>query len=143
MTRREVRLHSRLRRPDVSKDALAAFALDVMGRIGLEGEVGIKLCGLRTMVEFNRKYRGKSGPTDVLAFPDGGADESGSVYLGDILIALPVAEAAARERGHSLDLELKRLLLHGLLHLAGHDHETDGGRMARKERTLRKVWGLP
>ena len=142
MTRREVRFHCRLSKPAIHKDALVAFALDVLGRLGLEGEVGVKLCSDATMASYNRKYRHKAGPTDVLSFPDGTRDQEGSTYLGDILIALPVAARQAKEAGHDLKTELKILLLHGLLHLNGYDHETDGGTMHRKEKALRKEWGI-
>lgn len=143
MTRREVRLHCRLRRPAIPRDDLAGFALDVLGRLNLEGEVGVKLCSVRAMAGLNRRFRGKSGPTDVLAFSDGTGRPDGTPYLGDVVIAASVAEDQAREAGIPFEAELRRLLLHGLLHLAGFDHETDGGTMARKERGLRKEWGLP
>ncbi len=143
MTRREVRLHCSLRKPVIPRDDLAGFALDVLGRLGLEGEVGVKLCSSRAMAELNRRFRGKSGPTDVLAFPDGTARPDGTTYIGDVVIAAPVAQAQAKEAGIPFEAELRRLLLHGLMHLAGFDHETDGGTMARKERSLRKEWGLP
>lgn len=142
MTRREVRLHCRLRKPAIPKDELAAFALDALGRLGLEGELGVKFCSDAAMAEANSTYRHKAGPTDVLSFPDGAADPEGGVYIGDILIALPVAARQAKEAGHPLATEVKRLLLHGILHLAGYDHETDGGTMTRKERALRKEWGI-
>jgi probable rRNA maturation factor len=121
---------------------LAAFALDVLGRLGMEGEVGVKLCSDATMAAYNRKYRHKAGPTDVLSFPDGSLGQEGGVYLGDIVIAVPVAARQAKEAGHALAVELQILLLHGLLHLAGYDHETDGGAMSRKERALRKERGI-
>jgi len=142
MTRREVRLHSRLSKPAIPKDALVAFALDVLGRLALEGEVGVKLCSDATMAAYNRKYRHKAGPTDVLSFPDGSLRQEGGVYLGDIVIAVPVAARQAKAAGHALAVELQILLLHGLLHLAGYDHEKDGGTMSRKERALRKEWGI-
>lgn len=143
MSRREVRLHCRLKSPAVPKDDLAGFALDVLGRLDLEGEVGVKLCSARAMADMNRRFRGKGGPTDVLAFPDGTERPDGTAYIGDVVIAAPVAQAQARVAGIPFEAELRRLLLHGLLHLAGYDHETDGGTMARKERGLRKEWGLP
>jgi len=142
MKRREVRLHSRLRTLQIPKQELVAFALDVLGRLDLTGEVGIRICGDRTMAEFNRRFRGKSGPTDVLSFPDGTRAPDGTVYIGDILIAGPFADNAARSAGLPFEQELKRLLLHGILHLMGYDHETDGGTMARKEKALRREWGL-
>ena len=64
-------------------------------------------------------------------------------FLGDVVIASGVAARQAREAGHSLATELKVLSLHGLLHLLGHDHETDNGAMARLEQRLRKKAGLP
>jgi len=142
MRRREVRLHCRLPRPAIHKDEIAAFVLDVLDRLELDGEVGIKFCSDSTMAAYNRKYRGKSGPTDVLSFPDGSVDPEGLTYIGDIVIAVPVAARQAREAGHPLKAELRLLLLHGILHLAGYDHETDAGTMNRKERALRKEWGL-
>lgn len=142
MNRREVRIHCRLRSPHPPEDELAAFLLDLMGRLGVEGEVGVRLASDRTMAQANRRYRGRSGPTDVLSFPSGHPSEDGTVYLGDILVGMDRARKAAQEAGKPLAWEVKRLLLHGLLHLLGYDHETDGGRMERKERRLRREWGL-
>ncbi len=85
----------------------------------------------------NRRYRNKDERTDVLSFP---AEEAGQ--LGDVVIAKGVAARQAREAGHTVGTELRVLALHGLLHLLGHDHENDGGRMARLERRLRKAAGL-
>jgi len=141
-THREVRLHSRLRTPRIPKREIVAFALDVLVRLGLDGELGIMVCSDRTMASFNRRYRGKKGATDVLSFSDGEARPYGIPYIGDVLIAGPVAQRAAREEGIPTQTELKRLVLHGILHLAGYDHETDGGTMARKEKALRTEWGI-
>jgi probable rRNA maturation factor len=118
------------------------FALDVLGRLDLEGEVGIRICSSRSMSALNRRFRGKVGPTDVLSFRDGTPQPGGEVYLGDIVIAAPVAATAAKEEGVPFEVELKRLLLHGILHLAGYDHEADSGAMRRKERDLRRGWGI-
>ena len=85
----------------------------------------------------NRQYRRKDAATDVLSFP---ADERG--VLGDIVIAAGVARRQAREAGHAFSTELRVLALHGLLHLLGHDHERDGGHMARLEQRLRRKGGL-
>ena len=137
-----MRLHSRLKKTSVRKAELVAFALDALARLGLGGEVGINVCSARTMALFNRRFRGKKGPTDVLSFQDGAPGPEGWPYLGDILIAGPVAQAAAEETGIPVGMEMKRLVLHGILHLAGFDHEKDGGRMMRKERALRKEWGI-
>jgi len=86
---------------------------------------------------FNREFRGADYPTDVLSFPGGGD------WLGDIAISLARARAQARRFGHSLESEVALLMLHGMLHLLGMDHETDGGRMRRAERRWRARLGLP
>lgn len=87
----------------------------------------------------NRQYRGMNRATDVLSFP--AADGNG--FAGDIAISVDRARAQAAERGHSLEDELRLLMLHGALHLAGMDHETDSGEMARAEFRWRKRLGLP
>ena len=91
----------------------------------------------RRMREFNRRYRRKSGATDVLSFP---LEENG--YLGDVVISVETARRQARELGHGLQTELQLLLLHGVLHLMGYDHEADTGQMNRRERALRRRLGL-
>jgi rRNA maturation RNase YbeY len=87
----------------------------------------------------NREYRGQDRSTDVLAFPLREGPGPISNLLGDVVIALPVAISQAREYGHSVDEELIRLLIHGVLHLLGYDHEKgerEARRMQRKERML-------
>jgi len=86
----------------------------------------------------NRDFRGKDYATDVLSFP---AAETG--FLGDIAISLGRARAQAREFGHPVEQEVQILMLHGVLHLLGHDHETDSGAMARAEKRWRSKLGLP
>ena len=98
--------------------------------------VGLALLSDPEIQEFNRRYRGSDWPTDVLSFPAGAAAIDGENYLGDIVIGLGVARRQARARRHPLHNELCRLLLHGLLHLLGYDHETDAGQMAALERSL-------
>jgi probable rRNA maturation factor len=111
------------------------------------------------MARWNRAYRGKKGPTDVLSFPANGArpkrtkrssrsDPGASVfprtpsYLGDIAIAPFVAQRNARRFGRSFSEEMRILILHGILHLMGYDHETDRGQMDRREQRLRRELGL-
>ena len=89
------------------------------------------------MRTLNRRYRGMDRPTDVLAFP---AETNG--LLGDIVVSVPYASRQARRRGQTTAREIDRLLLHGFLHLAGYDHETDDGRMDRLEAKLRRRLGL-
>jgi len=99
--------------------------------------LGVRFVGDREMRRTNRQFRGMDKATDVLSFP-GDAGEEGP--LGDILISVPTARRQAGEAGHGVDRELKVLLLHGVLHCLGHDHETDGGEMERLERRLRRTW---
>jgi len=87
--------------------------------------------------QLNARYRAKNAPTDVLSF---GVNEPG--FLGEVVIASGVARRQARRAGHSVQVELRILGLHGLLHLLGYDHERDDGRMARIERRLRRKGGL-
>jgi len=96
------------------------------------------------IARWNRAYRGKKGPTDVLSFPaDGNPRKSGSrSYLGDIAIAPAVALRNARRGGRTFDEEMRILMLHGMLHLMGYDHETDTGQMNRREQRLRRALGL-
>jgi len=93
----------------------------------------------RELRALNRQFRGKNHPTDVLSFPSASSNDS----LGEIAISLDRARAQAAEHGHSIDDELRILMLHGALHLAGLDHESDNGEMARAERRWRKHFGLP
>jgi probable rRNA maturation factor len=93
------------------------------------------------MRELNRRFRAKDKPTDVLSFP--AADVPGCGIAGDIAISAQIASENARSLGHKAATELKILVLHGLLHLAGFNHETDNGKMARKERKLRRELKLP
>jgi probable rRNA maturation factor len=89
----------------------------------------------------NARFRGKDHATDVLSFP---ADVVGvNGYAGDVAISAEIAAQNARRLGHSAADEIKILTLHGVLHLAGFDHEQDRGQMARKEQRLRKQLGLP
>ena len=92
----------------------------------------------------NREYRGKDAMTDVLSFPAGPVpDGRGSGHLGDVAVAAGRARAQAREFGHTVEQEIQILMLHGVLHLLGMDHETDRGRMARAEKRWRASLGLP
>jgi probable rRNA maturation factor len=99
-----------------------------------ERSLGVRFSGDREMRRVNRGFRGKDKTTDVLSFPgDGG-------HLGDILISVPTARRQAEAAGHPVERELKVLLLHGILHCMGYDHETDDGTMERLEKKLRRTW---
>jgi len=100
-------------------------------------EVSVLFCGDRRMRALNRRYRRKDAATDVLAFP---AEAPG--LLGDIVVSVPYASRQARRRGEAPAREIERLLLHGLLHLSGYDHETDDGQMEALEMRLRRRLAL-
>lgn len=87
-----------------------------------EGEVHCVLTGDAELADLNRRFRGKDGPTDVLAFPYDPARSDG--VLGDVFVSLERAAAQAGDRGEPLAREVWRLFVHGVLHLAGHDHDT-------------------
>jgi len=94
----------------------------------------------RHMRELNRHWRGKTGTTDVLSFPAGEDEFSNpdGSNLGDVVISLEQAARQAKEHDLTVDEEIAQLILHGLLHLCGYDHETDQGEMNRLELKLRK-----
>jgi len=85
-------------------------------------EVTLAFVGDRAIRTLNRKWMKKDKPTDVLSFPLGEKAADGRFYLGDIVIAVPVAARQARAKGHALDRELRLLAIHGFLHLVGYDH---------------------
>ena len=104
--------------------------------------LGVRFASDREVRRMNRDVRGMDKPPDVLSFPggSGGTELDGSRHLGDVLISVPTARRQAEDRGHPAERELKVLLLHGLLHCLGYDHETDQGEMERVERRLRRTW---
>ena len=127
-----------------SRVTLIRYLREAQAAVGLRGEVSVLLttdAGIRSL---NRRFRKKNKATDVLSFPairDGFTE--GSAFAGDLAISVETAARQAREQGHRLSVELRVLMLHGLLHLAGYDHEADKGEMARKERRLRAKLRLP
>jgi probable rRNA maturation factor len=126
--------------PEPSPD-LIQFLRYAQGCIGLPGEVNVRITSDSEMRRLNRRYRGKDKATDVLSFPP---FQNGTKPLaGDIAVSADIARANSIDLGHSFDDEVKILLLHGLLHLAGHDHESDNGEMSRLEQKLRAKLKLP
>jgi probable rRNA maturation factor len=115
-----------------SARTLARFLAAAQAAVRLRGQVTV-------LLTTDEAIRNKA--TDVLSFPVAGPAEA--EFAGDLAISVPTALRQASARGHALGVELKVLMLHGLLHLAGYDHETDAGRMARRERLLRSRLGLP
>ncbi len=131
-----------LAQPDrrIKKAALQAFLRQAKESAGLRGDVAVLLTDDVELKRLNGTFRGKKKATDVLSFP---ADDLGTGHAGDIAISLETAARQAAEFGHSLQSEVKILLLHGLLHLNGMDHETDEGEMAARELKLRARLKLP
>lgn len=122
---------------------LATFAQDAANLCKLRGTLSILITSSREMQRLNREFRGKDSPTDVLSFPGAQLPVSALAHAGDIAISLDIATANAKALGHAAIEELMVLILHGMLHLAGYDHEKDAGEMARKEQRLRRKLGLP
>ena len=123
--------------PRFSRKEIAAFAAKCV-RLVKRGhfELTIALLDDREMTALNRRYRGKRKTTDVLTFPGDGE------YLGDIVISVDQARRQAAEERHSLPTESRYLILHGVLHAFGYDHETDDGEMNSLEMRVRGRVGL-
>jgi probable rRNA maturation factor len=124
---------------------LSRFISLAQSAIPLRGEVNVLLTTDREIRRLNRQFRGKDKPTDVLSFPAAPIQNAKPAerVAGDLAISVETARHQAAEQGHALTCELKVLILHGLLHLAGHDHESDQGQMHRRESRLRAALGLP
>ena len=135
---------NRQRRVPVALPPLQQFYERVRLELGFAPEsVTIQLISDANMAELNQTYRKKHGPTDVLSFPANGARPApGAEYVGDIAISPETARRNARRYSRSLPVELRVLILHGMIHLAGFDHEADHGEMDRMERRLRKKLGV-
>lgn len=125
----------------LTETALARFVTRACQAVKLKGHVNVMITSSRELRSLNRQFRGKDKATDVLSFPalPGWADGQ----AGDVAISADIAAQNARALGHSPADEVKILALHGVLHLAGYDHERDSGQMARKEDKLRQLLGLP
>ena len=118
--------------PRFSRREIAHFVRNVLKHVDHNvDEVSIAFADDASMKSLNKKFRGKNKTTDVLTFP--GED----TFLGDIVISLDQARRQARDERHSLAMEVRYLLLHGVLHALGFDHETDDGEMNALELKLR------
>jgi probable rRNA maturation factor len=124
----------------LGKRDLNRFLAAAAEALGLAGEFSVLLTGDNRLRALNLQFRGLDKPTDVLSFP--ALPEAGNDG-GDLAISLDTASVQAANYGHTLQMEVKILILHGLLHLAGYDHERDKGQMRRRETRLRKQFALP
>ncbi|MGA7217592.1 MAG: rRNA maturation RNase YbeY, partial [Candidatus Sulfotelmatobacter sp.] len=114
----------------------------------MRGTVNVLMTTSRELRALNRTFRGKDKATDVLSFPAQPAEArrgrfgEGRFVAGEVAISVDIARDNARRLGHPVAAEVKILALHGILHLAGFDHENDNGEMAREEMKLRQLLKL-
>jgi probable rRNA maturation factor len=138
----EVVNRQRLARIDASRIARIADAtLAEVGR--RDSTLTVAFVRDRTIRRLNSKFRGNDRATDVLSFPTGNASDhydenNSSEELGDVVVSTDTAQRQADEAGHSFDREVDELVIHGVLHLCGYDHETDSGQMNRLELRVRR-----
>jgi probable rRNA maturation factor len=143
-TSSRVEIINRQRLREIDRDRAAALSRAVLDRIGrTDAVLTVTFIRDRAMRRLNRDYRGIDGPTDVLSFAYHEEEEEAPAcdetsHIGDVVISVETAGRYARELGLSFDREIELLVIHGALHLAGYDHETDNGEMNRLERKLRK-----
>ena len=123
----------------VRKIELRQFLADLTRNVTRGRSISCLITGDAELRRLNKTFRRKDYATDVLSFPSASAGDS----AGDLAISIDRARAQAAEHRHSLEVELRILMLHGALHLAGMDHEKDAGEMARAETRWRKRLKLP
>ena len=126
---------------DLTELALDRFVARARRAAGLKGVVNVLVTSNAELKSLNRRFRGKDKPTDVLSFP--AEPDPRKQFAGEIAISAEIAAQNARALGHSPAEEIKILVLHGVLHLRGYDHECDNGQMARREKQLRAKLHLP
>ena len=135
-----VYMQSYVRRVTFDQARLKGLVRAILSDVGeTSADLGVLFVGDQRMRGFNRRYRGKDRTTDVLAFAMREAPNSSAHLLGDVVIAVPTAARQARQGQRSLDEELTILLVHGILHLCGYDHERsekEARRMHRRERMI-------
>jgi probable rRNA maturation factor len=124
----------------VKESSLDRFVARARRAVGLRGSVTVLITSSREMRTLNGRFRGKHKATDVLSFPP---QFQSPRFAGDIAISAEIASENARRLGHSPAVEVKILALHGVLHLAGFDHESDNGEMGSLEEQVREKLGLP
>ena len=142
-----VEVVNRQRRREVDVGRWRAFAERALRAVGAKPARGATVAFVsdRRMRELNRQFRGRDYATDVLSFPaepDEFEGDEAEGYIGDVVVSLERAAAQAAEHGLTFENEVEQLILHGLLHLSGYDHETDEGQMNRLELRLRRRLGI-
>ena len=127
----------------LTEAGLARFVSRTGRALRLSGQVDVLITSSREMQSLNRRFLKKDHATDVLSFPQLGT--GGDHLAGELAISAEIARENARNLGHSVVEEIKILILHGMLHLSGYDHEdkNDGGKMSRKEERFRVLLKLP
>lgn len=145
-------LVNRQRRVSLNLPGIRRFVARLRGTLGLDRrDLNICFVDDREIAKLNARYRGKRRPTDILSFPWGGASASSDngvgrsefhSFLGDVVISVQTARRNARAEGHSTLNEIRWLIVHGVLHLLGYDHESDHGEMTARELALRKRLGI-
>lgn len=118
----------------IRNDVYRRFVGSIIRESGMKADqLSIFFTDDNGMRKYNREYRHEDRTTDVISFPAGEKNMEGLINMGDIIISVPTAFRQARRAGWSMEKEIKKLLVHGLLHLAGFDHETDRGTMKEME----------
>lgn len=121
------------------RSELKEFARRLRNEVAGDRDFACLVTDDRELRRLNREFRGKDYATDVLSFPE----VAGASSLGEMAVSVQRAAEQAADFGHDCETEIRILMLHGLLHLLGMDHETDRGRMARTEARWRQKLGLP
>jgi probable rRNA maturation factor len=143
----QVEVINRQKRRAIDYKKWRSFAEKALNEISKDGlGVTIVFVSDRGIQRLNKLYRGRNKATDVLSFPAGLEEDferlSEPALLGDVVISIERAEEQSLENGLDFEIEVAQLILHGLLHLHGYDHETDNGEMNRLELRLRRRLGI-
>jgi len=135
---------NRQRKKKIEPEEWTTIASEMLKAIGKpQSSATVAFVSDTKIRELNRRFRGIDSATDVLSFPDAVAErQRQGQNLGDIAVSVERADLQAKENGLRFDEEISQLILHGLLHLCGYDHETDNGEMNRLELRLRKKLGI-
>jgi probable rRNA maturation factor len=138
-SRCRVQVLNRQRLFKISSGAVASLCVEVLDRLEQSRNLSVVFVGPRAMRSLNRNYRGRDYATDVLSFTYNEDEVEGKPFLGEVILAPAVAAERARRFGTNVESEMRRLLVHGILHLLGYDHEADRGEMIRLQARLMRV----